>query len=303
MHLEPGQLRLLSLISRHSSTTAAASELRITPAEVTQQLARAERDCGVPLVRRGPRGESLTAAGHLLARHGAEIDRHTAQATAGLDELLGRMSMRLRLGASQTAAMHLLPPALTGLRHRHADADLTVVDLRIEQAVPMVDDGELDVAVIDTWDGPPKAAEHIALHPLITDPLVVVLPESHPLAATGDPIELARLHAEPWVAIAPGADAREHFDRATAAAGYLPDIRFQAASYDVAQAYVATGAGVTLAPRLALTNTAGLTHRELESSDLQRTLYAVTPADTRLTPLTDTFLTLLHETASGLSTR
>jgi DNA-binding transcriptional LysR family regulator len=303
MQLEPGQLRLLSLIARHSSTSAAASELRITPSEVAQQLARAERDCGVPLVRRGPRGESLTAAGHLLARHGTEIDRHTAQATAGLEELLGLMSMRLRIGASQTAATHLLPPALTGLRHRHPDADLSVADLRDDQAVPMIEDGELDMAVIATWDGPPKAAEHIALHPLITDPLVVVLPENHPLAATGDPIALDQLHAEPWVAIAPGADAREHFDRATAAAGYLPDIRFQAASYDVAQAFVATGAGVTLAPRLALTNTPGITHRELDASDLQRTLYAVTLADTRLTPLADVFLNLLHETAGALSSR
>ncbi|WP_051797177.1 LysR family transcriptional regulator [Catenuloplanes japonicus] len=303
MHLEPGQLRLLSLISRHSSTSAAASELRITPTEVAQQLARAERDCGVPLVRRGPRGESLTAAGHLLARHGSEIDRHTAQATAGLEELLGRMSMRLRLGASQTAAMHLLPPALHGLRHHHPDADLSVVDLTTDQAVPMVDDGELDLAVIATWDGPPKASDHITLHPLITDPLVVVLPESHPLAATDSAIGLEQLHAEPWVAISPGADAREHFDRATAAAGYRPDIRFQAASYDVAQAFVATGAGVTLVPRLALTNTAGITHRELEASDLQRTLYAVTLADTRLAPLTDTFLHLLHDSAAGLSNR
>ncbi|GAB7045261.1 LysR family transcriptional regulator [Catenuloplanes indicus JCM 9534] len=307
MPLEPGHLRLLAMISRHSSTAAAAGELGVSPAEAAQELARAERDCGVPLLRRGPRGDSLTAAGHLLARHGADIDRLTAQATAGLAELLGLVSLRLRLGACETAALHLLPPALGALRRQQPDAELYVADLRLDQgldrALTLVEDGELDLAVFAVWDDAPKVSAQLTLYPLVTDPLVAVLPEGHPLAADGQPFALEALAGAAWAALPAGTVDREQLDRAAGAAGFVPDVRFQAATYAAAQAFVAAGAGVTVAPRLALTGAAGVVHRDLTPPAPHRTLYAATLTDTRLAPLANTVLTYLDEAVTALTGR
>ncbi|GAA1862098.1 LysR substrate-binding domain-containing protein [Asanoa iriomotensis] len=301
MLLDPGQLRLLALIDRHGSLASAAAALGVTAAAVTQQVARAERTCGAPLVRRGPRGASLTAAGALLAAHGRVIDEQTRQAGAGLSALLGELSLRLRIGAFQAAALRLLPPALTALRHRHTDADLSVVDITSDQGMPAVAAGDLDLAVIAAWDRPPAPPEHVRLHPLLTDPMVVVLPDDHPLAAGTGPLRLAELRDAAWVTIIAGHAARAQFDRATGAAGFTPRIRFQTASYDVAQALVGTGVGVALVSRLALGATPGTVHRELAQHGLHRRLYAATPADTTLTPLVDAFLRLLHDVAGELS--
>src|SRR6266545_6324713 len=93
MLTDPGQLRLLALIERHGSLSAAAHALGLTPAAVTQQVARAERDWQAPLVRRGPRGASLTAAGAVLAGHGRVIDEETHRAAAALAALLGQLSL------------------------------------------------------------------------------------------------------------------------------------------------------------------------------------------------------------------
>ncbi|HEY2791917.1 MAG TPA: LysR family transcriptional regulator, partial [Micromonosporaceae bacterium] len=93
--LSPSQLRLLALIERHGSLVGAATALGLTPAAVTQQLTRAEADCRVALVHRGPRGALLTTAGALLAAHGHAIDDETTRAAAGLDALLGRLALRL----------------------------------------------------------------------------------------------------------------------------------------------------------------------------------------------------------------
>jgi len=68
------------------------------------QVARAARDCRVPLVRRGPRGASLTAAGALLAAHGRVIDDEVRLAGAALADLLGQLPVRLRIGAFQARA-------------------------------------------------------------------------------------------------------------------------------------------------------------------------------------------------------
>ncbi|GAB4058248.1 LysR family transcriptional regulator [Catellatospora paridis] len=303
MALGPEALRLLALIDRHGSLAAAAQALGLTPAAVTQQVAKAERDCRARLVRRGPRGATLTEAGMLLAGHGRVIDEETARAATDLDGLLGRLSLRLRIGAFQAAALHVLPAALTALRHRYPATDLSIMDITSDRGVPAVAAGEMDVAVVAAWDRPPVPPDHVRLHPLLIDPMVVVLPDDHELArdASASAIDLGRLRDEAWVTIRAGHAARAQFDRAAAAAGFVPRVRFETESYDVAQAFVATGVGVALVSRLALTHLPGTVHRGLAGSELSRSLYAVTAADHGVTPMVATFLRLLHEVADDIT--
>ena len=63
-------------------------------------------------------------------------------------------------------------------------------------------------------------------------------------------------------------------------------------------ALVGTGIGVALISRLALTHLPGTTYRELAPPRMHRRLYAVTPADTTLTPLVDAYLRLLRDVAT-----
>ncbi|MGW6405167.1 LysR family transcriptional regulator [Streptomyces sp. NPDC055134] len=301
---DPGQLRLLALIERHGSLTGAAHALGLSPAAVTQQVARAERDWEAPLVLRGPRGASLTPAGALLARHGRAVDEQTEAAAEGLAALLGRLSLRLRVGAFQAAALHLLPPALTALRHRHPQADVSVEDLLSERGPDEVAEGRLDLAVIASWSEPPEPPAHVTVHPLLRDPMVVALPNDHPLAAPSlrdTPLRLAELRHEAWVVIVAGTAAREQFDRVAQRAGFTPRIRFQTASYAVAQALVGTGIGVALVSRLAISRLPGIVHRDLAQPRPHRELHAVTMADTSLTPLTEVFLTLLRDVAQEVT--
>ncbi|MEU8973369.1 LysR family transcriptional regulator [Streptomyces monashensis] len=300
MLVDPGQLRLLALIEEHGSLTSAAHALRLTPAAVTQQVARAEREWQVPLVLRGPRGATLTEAGALLAVHGRTVDTAARQAATDMGALLGHLSLRLRVGAFQAAALHLVPPALTALRHRHPDADVSVVDLASDRALGEITAGRLDLAVVAFFGTAPELPPRVRAHRLLHDPMVVVLPDDHPLAPRtppGSPLRLERLRDESWVAILAGHSAREQLDRAAGEAGFRPRVRFETESYDVAQALVGAGSGVALVSRLALTDTPGTTHRELVRPRPYREIHAVTQADTTLTPLVEVFLGLLGDVA------
>ena len=313
--MEPAQLQLLALIERYGSMAGAAHALGRTPAAITQQLAKAERELKTTLVHRGPRGAALTAAGALLARHGRVIDEETQRAALGLDGLLGRLSLRLRIGAFQAAALHLLPPALTALRHRYPDADLTVTDIPSDQGVDEVMAGRLDMAVIASWDTPITPPDLVTVHPLLRDPMVVVLPDDHPtlagptLAGSASPetavtetapVGLEQFRDEAWVTILAGHAARAQFDRVTAAAGFTPRIRFQTASYDVAQALVGTGIGVALVSRLALAHAPRTAYRALRPPVPHRDLQVVTMTDATVTPMVEVFLRLLRDVASDL---
>jgi len=302
MLVDPGQLRLLALIEKFGSLTAAAEALRLTPAAVTQQVARAERQWQVPLVLRGPRGARLTEAGAALAAHGRVIDEAATKAEADMAALLGHLSLRLRVGAFQAAALHLVPPALVALRHRHPDADVSVVDLVSGRGPDEIVGGRLDMGIVAAWSDTAAFPPQLAAHSLLRDPLVVVLPSDHPLArATGSSavggLRLEQLRDESWVTIVAGHAAREQFDRAAREAGFTPRVRFETESYDVAQALVGAGSGVALVSRLALTHVPGTTHRELARPRLHRHIHALTQADTTLTPLVEVFLGLLHDVA------
>ncbi|MFJ8062655.1 LysR family transcriptional regulator [Streptomyces sp. NPDC096142] len=191
---------------------------------VCQQVAKAEWDWQAPLVLRGPRGATLTAAGALLARRGRVVAEQLDAAAVELAALLGQLSLRLRVGAFQAPSLHLLPPALTALCIRHPDADVFVEDLLSEHGVEKIAAGRLDLAVIASWDTLPDAPPRVAVHTLLADPMVVVLPDDHPLATrhpAGTAIRLEELRDESWVAIAAGHPAREQFHSYDAAAALI----------------------------------------------------------------------------------
>lgn len=180
---------------------------------------------------------------------------------------------------------------------------MTVVDEVYGRGEDEVAAGRLDVAVIATWGTPFTPPPQVSVHPLLMDPMVVVLPDDHRLVAGRPPgagLRLEELRDECWVAIRVGHPAREQFDRVAGAAGFSPQVRFQTESYYVAQALIGTGVGVALVSRLALAGFPGTVHRELVHQRPRRQLHAVTPADTSLTPLVDVFLGLLRDVADDI---
>ncbi|WP_428986534.1 LysR substrate-binding domain-containing protein [Streptomyces camelliae] len=78
---------------------------------------------------------------------------------------------------------------------------------------------------------PAPAPSGVVLHPLLHDPMVVVMPDDHPLATrpADHPLCLADLADDAWVTILAGHAAREQFDHACAQSGFTPRIRFQTA--------------------------------------------------------------------------
>ena len=306
----PLQLQLCALIRLHGSLGGAAEELGLTPAAVTAQVNRAERDWAVKLVERGPRGARLTDLGHLLADAGASILATAEHARQIFDEHTLRAARRLRIGTFQTAAEHLLPPALTALRHRREGIDVSMLETTSANALKQLTSGVIDVAVVadhrghdvsrsEARESEPQAAS--AWRHLLTDPLVLCLPDDHSLltdSVRARGLPLGQLRDQGWILVNPGNPARDQFDQAAAEAGFQPRIQFETDNYGSAQALVATGIGVAAISRLTVRPTPGATHVPLYQPRLARRLYAVTrrpPSE-----LTELFVELLLDTATDL---
>ncbi|MEU7879467.1 LysR family transcriptional regulator [Microbispora bryophytorum] len=184
--MELRQLRTFEAVVAHRTVTDAAVALDLAPSSVSEQIRTLERDLGVALFERGPRGMRLTAAGERLRGWARRLLDQADQARRDVQET----RPVLRLGALETIAAVHVPAVLTRLAERRPDL---VVEVRSDGARDRLMDAvaaaDLDAALLlDTGNdlgglgfGAPAAP--LAFLDLGPVPLVLVAAPDHPLAA------------------------------------------------------------------------------------------------------------------------
>jgi DNA-binding transcriptional LysR family regulator len=234
------RLRMLSEIAGRGSFRAAASALDYTPSAISQQIALLERETGVRLVMRGPRGARLTEAGVLLVRHADVALRELAKARHALDSLAGDGATRLRLAAFPTATA-----TIVALAARSLDSAVQVVDAEPARARALLAAGEVDAAVVYEFE-PGGPGDLIG-----EDPMLLCLPASHRLVGREE-IDITDLAGEQWFG-GDGCPSVPPLVELCRAAGFTPSFSpLQTHDYAAMQGLVATHGLVGLIPTLAL---------------------------------------------------
>lgn len=121
-------LRIFLGVARGGSLATAAKGQRLDPATLSRRIARLEMAAGTALFVKSPRGYALTEAGHRLLPHAEGME---ARARAGVAALAGddRLRGRVRIGAPDGVANHVLPRVLTAMQAAHPDLGLDLVAL------------------------------------------------------------------------------------------------------------------------------------------------------------------------------
>lgn len=245
------RLRALDALAAHRSVAGAAGALHLTPSAVSQQLAKLEREAGAPLTEPAGRTLRLTPAGRLLAEHAAEILGRLAAARLDLDRLHDEVVGPLRLGAIPTSVHALAPATLARLRAAYPDLRVSLTDGEAEQTLPAVLAGDLDLAVVENWDGLPAPAPSGTSHARLGEDVIdLALPADHRLAGRS-PAVLAEVDDVDWVADGGGTRAQAWLLQTLRAANLEPRVTCTVCGFGMHLELVA-GAGVAaLIPRLA----------------------------------------------------
>ncbi|MEU6080760.1 LysR family transcriptional regulator [Streptomyces sp. NPDC047108] len=277
--LDVRRLVLLRDLAEYGTVTAVAELHGVTASAVSQQLKQLEAETGVPLVLREGRGIRLTSAGQGLVEDAeavlAALERAHARLTRPAAEPVGPV----RVSCFTSAMSPLIAPLLETLAHRHPGLTPHITEAEPEGSLPALRQRRTDVAVVYRYTHlGTTAPQGFDTHHLLTDPLLVVLPASHPASARRDgtePLALASLAKTPWITAAEGTACHDATLFACRHAGFTPQVRHTCSGFAAMLTLAATGAGAVLVPGLAATALPpGLVARPVDTPGLTRTIEA-----------------------------
>ncbi|MCD2170964.1 LysR family transcriptional regulator [Microbacterium sp. JC 701] len=271
-------LRLLRELRDRGSVAAVAAALHVSPSAVSQQLAALQARVNVPLTTRSGRVLALTSAGEALAAAGTRVDEALTEAREAVGAFVESADRPVRVSAFHSAGLALFGPLLrelAGTPPLHlADADVAHRDFP-----GLTADHDIVLAHRLAHDEP-WPADRVVTTPLLTEPLDVALPATHPLAARRV-LHAADVADEAWVSVHEGFPLAGVLDHLAAHVGRPLRIAHRINEFSVTAEVVRAGAAIAIMPRTTSTPLAvdGLVLRPLVDLDLVRHVDALTRPD------------------------
>ncbi|WP_433337605.1 LysR family transcriptional regulator [Spirillospora sp. CA-294931] len=274
-----GALELLLAVVRLGSVGRAAAELGVTQPAASARIRSMERQIGVALLERSPRGSRPTEAGALVAEWAQQVIGAAHALDAGLGALREERDGRLRVVASLTVAEYLMPGWLVALREARPGTAVTLRTANSTDVAEQVRGGEADLGFVEGARKPAGLSGTV----VATDRLVVVVAPRHAWARRSA-VTADELASTPLILREQGSGTREILDRALAASGGTAPPLLQLASTTALKAAAISGAGPVVVSELAVTEelaSGRLVTVPVPELDLRRPLHAIWPAGQR----------------------
>ena len=188
------QLRHMMAVAERGSLRAAARDLGVAQPAVTRSIHELEREFGVALFERHPRGVFVTDMGALLLRRAGAIVNEVRRAQEEIAQASGGIAGSVVVAFSSVPHISMLPNALRPFRKRYPKVRMRI----IEAVYPMVEAGLLDGS-IDFYIGPlhrKSLAQGLSETKLFDNERVVLARKGHPL---GGARSLRDLAAAEWL--------------------------------------------------------------------------------------------------------
>lgn len=228
----------------YGSFTKAAEILNYSQSGISRMIHDLEQEWKVVLLERSRAGVRLTSDGMKLLPHAKSLCREYQKLQMEVDELNGLQSGLIRIGTFSSVATHWLPSIIREFQKDYPNIDYELLLGDYTEIEEWIADGRVDCGFL-----------RLPAHPdfetifLEQDNLMVILPESHPLAGC-ERFPVAALCDDPFMLLEKGAKAEvsEIFERC----GLTPDVRFTTWDDYAIMSMVESGLGISILPQLIL---------------------------------------------------
>ena len=241
--LDLQRLRYFVAVAEEENVGRAAERLHLTQSPLSRQIQSLEADLGLALFHRAKKRLRLTAAGQAflveaksLLAHGDRVEQQVRAIAAGS---AGALAIGYVPGAIHVG---VLTRWLRAFRMVAPDVDITLKKLRSAEQERQLRAGEIDIGFAHAR---PALGAGLSSRAICRESFKLAVPSSQydKAAPTAGELHMARFIALPGTAAAGHADA---FFTACAAAGFEPDIRYEAADPLAALEMVDAGLGFAI---------------------------------------------------------
>jgi DNA-binding transcriptional LysR family regulator len=263
--LDLRRLRLLRELKIRGTIAAVAEALAYSPSSVSQQLALLETEAGVALLTKVGRRVQLTPQAEVLVAHTTQLLERVELMQAELDSSLTEVRGTVRLAVFQSAALGIIPQALTLLAAEHPALRVEITQREPENALFEVWARDFDLVIAEQYPG------HSAPRQPELDRVALCRDELR----LGGAASLRAASERAWVMEPRGTASRHWAEQLCRVAGFEPDVRFETADLQAHIRLVESGHAVALLPdlvwggrrpSLALTSLDGSPTREVFTS-------------------------------------
>ena len=292
-HTTLRQLQVFEAVARLGSFTRAAEELYLAQPTVSMQLKKLADTVGMPLIEQTGIRIRLTDTGREVYAACQEVFRAMADLEMKVADLKGVKRGRLRL-AVITSAKYLAPHLLGQFGRLHPGIDFSLKVTNRERLIERIENHEDDLYIL----GQPPAELDEEAHPLVPNPLVIMVSHDHPLSGVLN-IPLKRLLEEPFVLREPGSGTRDALFRLLEEHGLpAPVVRMELSSNESIKQAVVAGLGISVLSlhSLALEGTNGpITVLDVLGFPIQRHWYLAHSKGRKLSVVAQSFLDFVRQ--------
>lgn len=240
------QLRNLVAIVEAGTVRKAAKNLNLSQSSLTKSIQQLEDQLGVELLHRGARGIAPTAAGQILVARSKTIDAELRHARSDIEAMRGATFGEIRVSASPTVAMGLLPQAVAAFQHSRPRVSFFIQEGVYPDILPDVRTGALDFAICLIPERPRD--ETLKFDSLVEDRVVPAVRADHPLICARR-LDLSDLLDLNWIIYRRSHTGLDIFEQTFIANGLTPPSSpVECNSFACALAMVEQGNYATLVP-------------------------------------------------------
>ncbi|TWC70952.1 DNA-binding transcriptional LysR family regulator [Pseudomonas sp. SJZ103] len=237
-------LRTFVEVVRQGGFSQAAEVVALTQSSVSKAVKTLEEELGMPLLDRLGHRNELTAAGEIAYRRALVLLAEHHDLVAEINDLRGLKRGVLRIGLPPVGCGVLFATMFATYRSRYPDIDIELTEYGSKRLRECLEVGEVDLAALLL---PVDAG--FDYQPVRNEPLMAVLPRSHPLAQR-QRIDFADLADSPFILFEAGFALNAKILAACERKGVIPRVAARSGQIDFIVDLVAAGLGVAFLPRM-----------------------------------------------------
>src|SRR5271154_6665518 len=146
--MELRHLRYFLAVADALNFTKAAALLRIAQPALSRRVQDLEDEIGVDLLKRSPRGVTLTAEGKLFLEKTRHLLKLADESVEQVRALARGESGELHVGYAPAPTVEILPPALAAYQKAFPRVRVLLHDLSERELIDGLQDGTLELAVM-----------------------------------------------------------------------------------------------------------------------------------------------------------